>query len=118
MSLMAQKAEVKYDSAYIMPSQIAHRITELGYNSTVMENETAGRNTVELQVTLKMNIVESGLACLLSSAQLSLNHMPKCISLGLMHVCFTLLMHTAVSFWIFHSLLEHQARSNCSNTSY
>ena len=50
VSLMAQKAEVKYDPAYIMPSQIANRITELGYASSVMESEMAGRNTVELKV--------------------------------------------------------------------
>ena len=47
---MAQKAEVKYDPAYIMPSQIANRLTEMGYNSTVLESETAGQGIVELQV--------------------------------------------------------------------
>ena len=52
VSLMAQKAEVKFDPAYIMPSQIANRISELGYSTTVMENETAGQNTVELKVNM------------------------------------------------------------------
>lgn len=49
---MAQKAEVKYDPAYIMPTQIASHITELGYPATLLEGETVGHNTVEVQVTI------------------------------------------------------------------
>lgn len=48
VNLMAQKGEVKFDPAYIMPSQIATQITELGYPATVIESETAGQGTVEL----------------------------------------------------------------------
>lgn len=55
VSLMAQKAEVKYDPAYIMPSQIANHMSEIGYHSTLIENETVGQNTIEL----KVRIVES-----------------------------------------------------------
>jgi Cu+-exporting ATPase len=51
VSLMAQKAEIKYDPAYIMPEQIAHKVTEMGFASSVMESETAGQGTVELQVS-------------------------------------------------------------------
>ena len=47
---MAQKAEVKYDPAYLMASQIANRITELGYPATLLENETTGQGSVELSV--------------------------------------------------------------------
>ena len=50
VALMAQKAEVKYDPAYIMASQIANRITDLGYPATLLENETTGQGSVELSV--------------------------------------------------------------------
>ena len=49
---MAQKAEVKFDPAYLMASQIANRITELGYPSTLLENETTGQGTAELTVSV------------------------------------------------------------------
>ena len=47
---MAQKAEIRYDPAYIMPSQIANKVTEIGYTSVVMENEEEQEGTVELLV--------------------------------------------------------------------
>ncbi|XP_033744011.1 copper-transporting ATPase 1-like isoform X2 [Pecten maximus] len=50
VALMAQKAEVKYDPAYILPSQIANAITNFGFNATVLENETAGQGIVELLI--------------------------------------------------------------------
>lgn len=49
---MAQKAEVKYDPAYILPSQIANKITGLGFNAKVMESDTQGQATVELSVRI------------------------------------------------------------------
>ena len=52
VALMAQKAEVKYDPAYLMASQIANRITELGYPATLLENETTGQGSVELSVRI------------------------------------------------------------------
>jgi Cu+-exporting ATPase len=51
VALLAQKAEVKYDASYILPSQIANKISSLGFNSTVMESESAGQGTVELNVS-------------------------------------------------------------------
>ncbi|XP_064610075.1 copper-transporting ATPase 1-like isoform X2 [Liolophura sinensis] len=51
VALMAQKAEVKYDPAYILPSQIANKITGLGFNAKVMESDTQGQATVELSIT-------------------------------------------------------------------
>lgn len=51
VSLLAQKAEVKFDPAYLIPSQIANKIMELGYNAVVMETETAGQNTIEISVS-------------------------------------------------------------------
>ena len=50
---MSQKAEVKYDPAYLMPNQIANRISELGYEATVLESETSGQHTVDLLVKEK-----------------------------------------------------------------
>ena len=50
VSLIGQKAEVKFDPAYVMPSQIANRISELGYPATLVENDTVGDGVVELEV--------------------------------------------------------------------
>ena len=50
VSLMAEKAEVKYDAAYIMPSQIANTLTELGFPSKVIDNENVGDGIVEIKV--------------------------------------------------------------------
>ena len=47
---MAQKAEVKYDTAYILPSQIASEINNLGFVASVIESETVGNGTCELTV--------------------------------------------------------------------
>ncbi|XP_041357192.1 copper-transporting ATPase 1-like [Gigantopelta aegis] len=51
VALMAQKAEVKYDPAYILPSQIASAINELGFRASVMEVDGAGEATIELTIT-------------------------------------------------------------------
>ena len=51
VALMAQKAEVKYDPAYIMPSQIANKICELGFDAIVLESETVGQASLELHVS-------------------------------------------------------------------
>jgi len=50
VALMAQKAEVKYDPAYIMPSQIASHVMAIGYEATVLEDEQHGHNTIEVYV--------------------------------------------------------------------
>ncbi|XP_041356839.1 LOW QUALITY PROTEIN: copper-transporting ATPase 1-like [Gigantopelta aegis] len=50
VALMAQKAEVKYDPAYILPSQIASAINELGFRASVMEVDGAGEATIELTI--------------------------------------------------------------------
>ncbi|XP_045204361.2 LOW QUALITY PROTEIN: copper-transporting ATPase 1-like [Mercenaria mercenaria] len=51
VALMAQKAEVKYDASYVLPSQIANKISGLGFNASVIDSETAGQGTVELNIT-------------------------------------------------------------------
>ena len=39
VSLMGGKAEVKYDAAKVLPSQIANVITELGFDCDVMDEQ-------------------------------------------------------------------------------
>ncbi|KAK3099390.1 hypothetical protein FSP39_003672 [Pinctada imbricata] len=51
VALMAQKAEVKYDPAYILPSQIANKINSLGFDATVLDNEPPGQGSIELLIT-------------------------------------------------------------------
>jgi len=53
VALMAQKAEVKYDPAYIMPSQIANHVTAIGYEALVLEDEVHGQSTVEVHVSIE-----------------------------------------------------------------
>ena len=58
VSLMAQKAEVKYDASYVLASQIANKVTDLGFNATVLESETAGQGTVDLLVKLTQYLIQ------------------------------------------------------------
>ncbi|XP_067664088.1 copper-transporting ATPase 1-like isoform X2 [Haliotis asinina] len=51
VALMAQKAEVKYDPEYILPSQIATAIDDLGFSASVVEQEGDGQGVVELTIT-------------------------------------------------------------------
>lgn len=50
VALMAEKAEVKYDPAYIMPSQIANHISALGFCATQLEGEVNGQAVIEVRV--------------------------------------------------------------------
>lgn len=52
VALMAQKAEIKYDPAYIMPTQIANKITSFGYPATVLESDTNNNSTIEVRVII------------------------------------------------------------------
>jgi len=49
---MSQKAEVKYDPMYIIPSQIANHISAIGYEATVLDDEKHGQSTVEVHVSV------------------------------------------------------------------
>lgn len=51
VALMAQKAEVKYDPSYIFPSQIANKIQDLGFGTSLLDSESMGQSTVELNVS-------------------------------------------------------------------
>ena len=47
---MAAKAEVEFDPTRVLPNQIANSITDLGFPSNVIEEET-GAGTIELEVS-------------------------------------------------------------------
>ncbi|CAE1312402.1 copA [Acanthosepion pharaonis] len=51
VALMAQKAEVKYDPSYIFPSQIANKIQDLGFGTSLLDSESMGQSTVELNIS-------------------------------------------------------------------
>ena len=50
VALMAAKAEVEFDPTRVLPNQIANSITDLGFPSNVIEEET-GAGTIELEVS-------------------------------------------------------------------
>ena len=50
VALLSQKAEIRFDAAYIMPQQIANIVTELGYPSTVIETNQTNDGEVELRI--------------------------------------------------------------------
>ena len=49
VALMSAKAEVEFDPSRVLPSQIANSITELGFPSTIIEEES-GSGKLELEV--------------------------------------------------------------------
>ncbi|XP_014781705.1 copper-transporting ATPase 1 isoform X2 [Octopus bimaculoides] len=51
VALMSQKAEVKYDPAYILSSQIGNKISALGFGATLLESESLGQSAVEIIIT-------------------------------------------------------------------
>ena len=53
VALMAEKAEVKFDPAYIMPSQIANRVSELGYPASLMETDNPGQGSIDINVSTR-----------------------------------------------------------------
>ena len=49
---MGGKAEVKYDAAKVLPSQIANVITELGFDSDVMDEQPkSGECIIQVKAT-------------------------------------------------------------------
>lgn len=51
VSLMASRAEITYDGAYVLPGQIANKIEELGFTASVDDSESKGQGVVELLIT-------------------------------------------------------------------
>ncbi|KAH9495243.1 ATPase Cu transporting protein 7A [Bulinus truncatus] len=50
VSLMAQRAEVTYDPTYVLPSQIANKVEDLGLTASVIQGETTGPGTCKLTI--------------------------------------------------------------------
>ena len=48
---MAAKAEIEFDPSRVLPNQIANSISELGFPSSVIEEET-GAGTIDLEVSI------------------------------------------------------------------
>ncbi|XP_078602292.1 copper-transporting ATPase 1-like isoform X1 [Branchiostoma floridae x Branchiostoma japonicum] len=51
VSLMAGKAEVKFDPCYTTPSEIAKKIADLGFGATIIESQGIGEGRVQLAIT-------------------------------------------------------------------
>ncbi|CAF1034536.1 unnamed protein product, partial [Didymodactylos carnosus] len=50
VALLPQKAEIKYNPEYIIPSQIAHLINELGFRAEVLELVERGMDIIDLNI--------------------------------------------------------------------
>lgn len=50
VALLSNKAEVEYNPEYIIPSQIAHLINELGFRAEVLEKVESGVDIIDLSV--------------------------------------------------------------------
>ncbi|KAG1658461.1 Copper-transporting ATPase 1 [Nymphon striatum] len=50
VSLMAQKAEVKYDPSYLIPSQIANHVSDIGFPSKVIDDNECNDSAVTLRI--------------------------------------------------------------------
>ncbi|CAF3090966.1 unnamed protein product [Rotaria sp. Silwood2] len=48
VALLAQRAEVKYDPEYLLPSQIAGLIKDLGFRAQVVETATSGTDIIDV----------------------------------------------------------------------
>ncbi|CAF3953068.1 unnamed protein product [Rotaria sp. Silwood2] len=50
VALLAQRAEVKYDPEYLLPSQIAGLIKDLGFCAQVVETATSGTDIIDVNI--------------------------------------------------------------------
>ena len=51
VALLSHKAEVKYNPEYLIPSQIAFLINELGFRAEVLETMETGVDVIDLNVS-------------------------------------------------------------------
>lgn len=51
VALLAQRAEVKYDPEYLLPSQIVSQINDLGFRAQLLETTTRGIDTLDVHVS-------------------------------------------------------------------
>lgn len=58
VALLSHKAEVKYNPEYIIPSQIAYLINELGFRAEVLETVETGVDVIDLNVSGEENETE------------------------------------------------------------
>ena len=50
VALLAQRAEVKYDPAYLLPAEIAGLISNLGFQAEVLETVARGMEVIDVNV--------------------------------------------------------------------
>lgn len=50
VALLSNKAEIKYNPEYIIPSQIAHLIDQLGFRAEVLETFQRGIDLIDVNV--------------------------------------------------------------------
>ena len=50
VALLASRAEVKYDPSFLLPSQIATLINDLGFQAEVLETAARGMETIDINV--------------------------------------------------------------------
>ena len=50
VSLLAQRAEVKYDPEHLLPNQIAALVSNLGFQAEVLESAARGMEMIDLNV--------------------------------------------------------------------
>ena len=50
VALLAQRAEVKYDSAHLLPTQIASLINNLGFQAELLETVERGMEAIDVNV--------------------------------------------------------------------
>jgi hypothetical protein len=50
VALLAQRAEVKYDPAHFLPTQIAGLINNLGFSAEVLETVARGMELIDVNV--------------------------------------------------------------------
>jgi hypothetical protein len=50
VALLAQRAEVKYDPAHLLPTQIASLINNLGFQAEVLDTVARGMEVIDVNV--------------------------------------------------------------------
>ena len=56
VSLLAQRAEVRYDPVHLLPTQIAALINDLGFEAEVLETVAHGMEMIDVNVGKKIHL--------------------------------------------------------------
>lgn len=59
VALLSHRAEVKYNPEYIIPSQIAYLISELGFRAEILDTVECGVDVIDLHVCQKKFIFKN-----------------------------------------------------------